>query len=58
MDAIQQLIQKNMGKVFPRKSRGLRDSAVPSLEGLSIPAVVVEIGFATNPEDRKKILGV
>ena len=51
-----QLIQKNMDKVFPRKSRGLRDSAVPSLEGLSIPAVVVEIGFATNPEDRKKIL--
>jgi N-acetylmuramoyl-L-alanine amidase len=51
-----QLIQKNMGKVFPRKSRGLRDSAAPSLEGLSIPAVVVEIGFATNPEDRKKFL--
>jgi len=51
-----QLIQKNMDKVFPRKSRGLRDSAIPSLEGLSIPAVVVEIGFATNPEDRKKIL--
>jgi N-acetylmuramoyl-L-alanine amidase len=51
-----QLIQKNMDKVFPRKSRGLRDSAAPSLEGLSIPAVVVEIGFASNPEDRKKIL--
>jgi N-acetylmuramoyl-L-alanine amidase len=51
-----QLIQNNMDKVFSRKSRGLRDSAVPSLEGLSIPAVVVEIGFATNPEDRKKIL--
>jgi N-acetylmuramoyl-L-alanine amidase len=51
-----QLIQKNMDKVFPRKSRGLRDSAILSLEGLSIPAVVVEIGFATNPEDRKKIL--
>ena len=51
-----QLIQKNMDKVFPRKSRGLRDSHVPALEGLSIPAVVVEIGFATNPEDRKKIL--
>ncbi|MGZ6276798.1 MAG: N-acetylmuramoyl-L-alanine amidase family protein [Syntrophales bacterium] len=51
-----QLIQKNMDKVFPRKSRGLRDSHVPALEGLSIPAVVVEIGFATNPEDRKKIV--
>ncbi|MGO9136776.1 MAG: N-acetylmuramoyl-L-alanine amidase family protein [Syntrophales bacterium] len=51
-----QLIQKNMDKVFPRKSRGLRDAHVPALEGLSIPAVVVEIGFATNPEDRKKIV--
>jgi N-acetylmuramoyl-L-alanine amidase len=51
-----QLIQKNMDKVFPRKSRGLRDSHVPALEGLLIPAVVVEIGFATNPEDRKKIV--
>ena len=51
-----QLIQKNMDKVFPRKSRGLRDSHVLALEGLSIPAVVVEIGFATNPEDRKKIV--
>lgn len=51
-----QLIQKNMDKVFPRKGRGLRDAAIPSIEGLSIPAVVVEIGFATNPEDRKKIL--
>jgi len=51
-----QLIQKNMDKVFPRKSRGLRDSHVLALEGLSIPAVVVEIGFATNPVDRKKIV--
>ncbi len=51
-----QLIQKNMSSVFPRKSRGLRDASVPVIEGLSIPAVVVEIGFATNPDDRKRIL--
>ena len=51
-----QLIQKHMDKVFPRKSRGLRDAHVLALEGLSIPAVVVEIGFATNPEDRKTIV--
>jgi N-acetylmuramoyl-L-alanine amidase len=51
-----QLIQKHMDKVFPRKSRGLRDSHILALEGLSIPAVVVEIGFATNPEDRKQIV--
>lgn len=50
-----QLIQKNMDGVFPRKSRGIRDASIPVLEGLSIPAVLVEIGFATNPEDRKKM---
>jgi N-acetylmuramoyl-L-alanine amidase len=51
-----QLIQKNMDSVFPRKSRGIRDASTPVLEGLSIPAVVVEIGFATHPEDRKKMI--
>ena len=51
-----QLIQKNMSSVFPRKSRGLREASVPVIEGLSITAVVVEIGFATNPDDRKKIM--
>jgi N-acetylmuramoyl-L-alanine amidase len=50
-----QLIQKNMDHVFPRKSRGIRDASIPVLEGLSIPAVLVEIGFATNSEDRKKM---
>ncbi len=51
-----QTIQKNMEKVFPRKGRGLRDAPIPVLAGLSIPAVVVEIGFATNLEERKKIM--
>ena len=50
-----QLIQKNMEKVFPRKGRGLRDAPCPILKGLSMPSVVVEIGFATNLADRKKI---
>lgn len=49
-------IQKNMDKVFPRKDRGLRDAPISILGSLSIPAVVVEIGFATNEEDRGKIM--
>jgi len=53
-----QLIQKNMSSVFPRKGRGLRDASIPVIEGLSIPSVVVEIGFATNPDDRKNLLDV
>jgi len=51
-----QLIQKNMEKVFPRKGRGLRDAPFPLLKDLSMPAVVLEIGFATNLEDRKKMI--
>lgn len=51
-----QTIQKNMEKVFPRKGRGLRDAPIPVLTGLSIPAVVLEIGFATNLEDKEKIM--
>ena len=51
-----QLIQKSMEKVFLRKGRGLRDAPFPLLKDLSMPAVVLEIGFATNLEDRKKMI--
>ena len=51
-----QMIQRNMENVFPRKGRGLRDAPIPILGNLSIPAVVLEVGFATNTDDRKKIL--
>jgi N-acetylmuramoyl-L-alanine amidase len=51
-----QSVQKNMEEVFPRKGRGLRDAPVPVLEDLTIPAIVVEIAFATNVEDSKRLL--
>ncbi|MBN1615598.1 MAG: N-acetylmuramoyl-L-alanine amidase [Deltaproteobacteria bacterium] len=51
-----QSLQRNLEDVFPRKGRGLREAPIPILEGLAMPAVVVEIGFATNPEDRAKIM--
>ena len=51
-----QMIQRNMENVFPRKGRWLRDAPMPILGDLSIPAVVLEVGFATNTDDRKKIL--
>jgi len=49
------LIEKNLNTVFPRKSRGLREADTPVLENLTVPALVVELAFATNPEERKKI---
>jgi len=51
-----QIIQKNLDTLFPRKGRGLREADTPILEGMNIPAVVVEMGFATNPEEKKKLL--
>jgi len=51
-----QIVMKKIETVFPRKGRGLRDTRVPVLENLTIPAVVVEMGFATNSSDRKKLL--
>jgi len=53
--ALAQSIMTNLGKAFARKGRGLRDAPVPLLDGLSLPAVVVELGFGTNPEDKKTL---
>ena len=50
------IIQENLNTLFPRKSRGLRRADLPITEDLFVPVVVVEMGFATNPEDKKKLL--
>ncbi|KUG23731.1 n-acetylmuramoyl-l-alanine amidase [hydrocarbon metagenome] len=52
------IIQENMNALFPRKGRGLRKADMPITDGLLVPAVSVEMGFATNPEDKKKLLAV
>ncbi|MDD5168999.1 MAG: N-acetylmuramoyl-L-alanine amidase [Syntrophales bacterium] len=51
-----QNIQKQLESVFPKENRGLREAPLQLLEDVKIPAVVVEMGFATNAENRKKIL--
>jgi len=50
-----QILQRGLDPVFPRMDRGLRDAPLLILQNLNIPAVVLEIGFATNPNDRKKL---
>jgi len=49
------LVQKNLDGLFPRKGRGLREAGVPLAEGLSLPVLVVELGFATNSAEKKKL---
>ncbi|MBN1474757.1 MAG: N-acetylmuramoyl-L-alanine amidase [Syntrophaceae bacterium] len=51
-----QLIQRNLDLIFTRKGRGLREADNPQMEGLSVPTLIVEIGFASNSDDRKKVL--
>jgi len=36
----------------------MRRADLPIIEGLLVPAVAVEMGFATNPEDKKKLLSL
>ena len=50
-----QIVQKEMGMVFPRKGRGLRDAPVQLLQSLKMPAILLEVGFSTGIEDRKKL---
>ncbi|HOO90976.1 MAG TPA: N-acetylmuramoyl-L-alanine amidase [Syntrophales bacterium] len=48
-----QIVQKNIRKIFPRKGRGLRDAPIFILKSLKTPAILMEIGFATNVNDKK-----
>jgi N-acetylmuramoyl-L-alanine amidase len=50
-----QLVQRNIEKVFPREGRGIRSAPVFVLDGLSVPAIEVELGFATHIKSRKKL---
>jgi len=50
-----QYLQKYLDGVFPKENRGLREAPIPLMEGINVPAVVIEIGFLTNKENRKKI---
>ena len=49
------LIRKSLDALYPKQGRGLREADVVLLEGLKVPAVVVQIGFLTTPQDKKKV---
>jgi N-acetylmuramoyl-L-alanine amidase len=50
------IVQENMNTLFPRKNRGLRKADLLVTDGLLVPALVVEMGFATNSEDKSKLI--
>lgn len=50
------IVQRSLDNLFVRKGRGLREAPVPLAEGLSVPVLVVELGFITNADDKKKLV--
>jgi N-acetylmuramoyl-L-alanine amidase len=50
-----QYVQKYLDGVFPKENRGLREAPIPLLEGINVPAMVIEIGFLTSKENRSKL---
>jgi N-acetylmuramoyl-L-alanine amidase len=54
--AMAKIVQENLNALFPRKGRGLRKADSPVTDSLLVPSVVVEMSFATNSEDKKKLL--
>jgi len=50
-----QIVQKNMGRVLPREGRGLINEPVLVLQPMAAPSILLEMGFATNPENKKKL---
>jgi N-acetylmuramoyl-L-alanine amidase len=50
------IVQENLNALFPRKGRGLRKADLPVSDGLLVPSMSVEIGFASSAEDKKKLL--
>lgn len=50
-----QIFEQNFSKVFPREGRGLRDAPFLIYEELPMPSVAIELGFATNIQNSKKL---
>lgn len=50
------IVQEGLNALFPRKGRGLRKAGLPVTEGLNVSALSLEMSFATNSEEQKKLL--
>ncbi|MDE0395498.1 MAG: N-acetylmuramoyl-L-alanine amidase [Gammaproteobacteria bacterium] len=49
-------VQWELGEFHPGPDRGVRRGPIPSLFGVRMPAIAVEVGFLTNPEE-ERLLG-
>ena len=49
-------VQRELGDFHPGPDRGVRQGPLPSLLGIRMPAVAVELGFLTNPEEERLLV--
>lgn len=49
------IVLKHLDPQFPRGNRNLRDAPMVVFQNPSTPAVLIEMGFTTNQEDRKRL---
>lgn len=50
------IVQDDLNVLFPRKGRGLRKSDNPTVSGVLVPSIIVEMGFGTYSDDKKKLM--
>jgi N-acetylmuramoyl-L-alanine amidase len=49
--ALAQHLQSEMGRLLPLENRGAREADIEFLRGLAMPAVMIEVGFLSNPRE-------
>jgi N-acetylmuramoyl-L-alanine amidase len=51
------MLQNELERSIPLENRGAREADVDFLRGLAMPAVLVEVGFLTNPTEADILVG-
>jgi N-acetylmuramoyl-L-alanine amidase len=50
-------VQEEMDRLYGMEKRGVKQAPFKVLAGVTMPAALVEIGFLTNPEEEKRLVG-
>ena len=53
--ALAEIIQENLNEALGINNRGIKQAPFRVLMGATMPAVLVEIGFITNPDEERRL---